>query len=224
MIKSDSILGFETIDPGFDIFPSYLLSTPQLLRHRRQHAYHGVRNYNSREIEFIENIVLHQTTFSSQYDLRRYDRVHAHFVVLRTGRVLQVQRINAHVESGRANRLSRRSIQIEFDGRFIADVDRGVRNGYSETPRVEQIKAGRDLVTYLKRRCPTIQNVLSHRQTTYNLQRDSCPGPHIWYNVGHWAVRNLNLGNNNGAAHRLAPSGRAIPPDWTRPEYELLPI
>ena len=38
------------------------------------------------------------------------------------------------------------------------------------------------------------------------MNRDNCPGPHLWYNVGEWAVQNLGLTS--------AGLRRPIPVEW----------
>jgi hypothetical protein len=148
-----------------------------------------------RDVSRIDAIMLHQTAFVSG-DVARFDSVIANYIVMQNGDVLYVRPLSAALNSIGTNQ---RAIDIEFVGNYPSA--NAIRRGASSpVPPVIQLKAGRELVRYLKGRQGT-GNIFGHVQ----FRPKNCPGPHIWYNVGEWAVRNgLHFGGR----------GRPIPSNW----------
>jgi hypothetical protein len=81
-------------------------------------------------------------------------------------------------------------------------------------PTWREIDAGRQLVKQIKRQY-NIRNVYGHAQFNA-VDRANCPGPHLWRNVGHWAIQNLGL-SDAGAPH-------PIPHGWTDPAADIRPV
>lgn len=160
-----------------------------------------------RPLTAVNAVVLHQMGFDRGDRPDQYDTVIAHFAVLRDGTVLQLRPIEALLNDAHA----RASLHIEFasfgaeglaTSEEIADGTAG-----SRVPTWAEVEAGRQLVRHLWSR-HALRYVYAHRQ--FNLHgRPNCPGPHIWYNVGHWAAVSLGLSSEG------AP--RAIPDAWLDP-------
>ncbi|WP_031432423.1 hypothetical protein [Methylomarinum vadi] len=56
---------------------------------------------------------------------------------------------------------------------------------------------------------------MAHRQLS-TLSRGNCPGPHIWYNVGHWAENEPTLNLSSGRRRAAA-----IPSAWQDPRFVI---
>lgn len=155
----------------------------------------------------IRGAFLHQTGFVNS-SVARYDRIIAHFVVLRSGGVLKIRETTTVLQSVSAGR----AIDIEFEGSYPSVRQLRQRPQAPSTPTAPQILAGRALVQHL-RSTLGIAFIWAHRQASM-LERDNCPGPHLWYNVGEWAI----------AQHGLASTGlaSAIPPEWQSTTLELI--
>ena len=157
----------------------------------------------------IRGAFLHQCDFYNPR-VSRYDVIIAHFAVLRSGQVVQVRPVTTVLNSVSAGH----AVDIEFEGAYpsIMQIRRARRRGRDALanlpkPTVEQYLAGRGLLEHL-RRTLGIGHVWAHRQTS-RMQRDNCPGPQLWYNVGEWAIRNLNM--SSGGVRRT------IPDEWKDP-------
>lgn len=181
------------------------------------------RGARTREPGDIDSIVLHQTSFSQSARgnrIDRYDHTIAHFVVLPNGTVLQLRALETRLNSIAADN----GIHIEFVGLFYDDrfTCRMLRRRRSrrELPTISQIHDGRELLTYLRSLEPIrgqLRYILAHRQiTTMGSDRDNCPGPHIWYNLGKWAVDTLGMSSARSEA-------RPIPPSWEDPRFQIPP-
>lgn len=88
-------------------------------------------------------------------------------------------------------------------------------------PTIAQIVAGRQLVSFLTETVSSIEHIYAHQQVYSHGNRGNCPGPHIWFNVGKWAVDNLGL-NSSGA---LRPIPRTIGRGqigWEDSRFQLL--
>jgi len=158
-----------------------------------------------RPLSAINAVMLHQMGFDRGDRPESYDPVIAHFAVLRNGDVLQLRPIEALLNDAHG----RASIHIEFAsiGRDHLANEREVLAGTAgaRVPTWAEVESGRQLVRQLWHR-HNLRFVYAHRQ--FNLSgRSNCPGPHIWYNVAHWASYSLGL-VSTGAPHD-------IPAGWT---------
>lgn len=155
-----------------------------------RNIFSGGRQSARRSVSAIDAIMLHQTDFLSA-SIDRFDCVIANYIVMQDGRVLMVRPLDHALNSIGTNQ---RAIDIEFVGDYPGD--RAVRGGGAAagpTPPLVQIKAGRELVRFLKGR-HGIGNIFAHAQ----FRTKNCPGPHLWYNVGEWAVSNGFRCNGRG--------------------------
>jgi hypothetical protein len=163
----------------------------------------------------IDSAVLHQTAFSRGSLPDLYLNVHAHFVVMPDGGILQLHPIDAYLVASSA--FNDDAVAIEFVGNFPNErgqywVGDGTAGRHVLSP--QQIGSGRDLLRYL-RDTYTISFVFAHRQGEKESARGNCPGPDIWYNVGEWAVR--ELGMSDGGKGYKEGNGSPIPDSWRRP-------
>jgi len=177
------------------------------------HNFSGIpivsRYGSSRSLSGVDSIVLHQTDFDRGSFEQAYDRVIAHYVILRDGRILQLRELDVLLN----NAYGRRGISIEMVGDFPNEDG----NFGTQIPSSEQIYAARELLTFLKAEATTfgaaITHIIGHVQVT-QLSRGHCPGPHIWYNVGYWAKENLGLSS-------ALASALSIPADWEDSRFEI---
>jgi hypothetical protein len=121
----------------------------------------------------------------------------ANYVVMKDGTILKVRDHNMALNSIATNQ---RGVDIEFVG---------VYNEVSVRPSIPQLLAGRWLVTHL-RSGYGLRRIFAHAHFT----NKPCPGPHIWYNVGLWAIRNGLLCDR---------STRDIDPRWSDTSLRLVP-
>ena len=160
------------------------------------------RGGTSQAISQLRGVFLHQTDFFNP-NHGRYDHIITHFAVLRTGDVLKIREptvaLNS-VSNGRA-------VDVEFEGSYPSmDQIRRLRRADVSIPHptVAQVLAGRALIQHLRDSLGLV-HVWAHRQAS-RMQRDRCPGPHLWYNVGEWALDELGL--NSGGL------GQSVPLEW----------
>jgi hypothetical protein len=163
-------------------------------------------------------IVLHAMGFNRESHLS-YDGVNAHFAVLRDGKVLYLHDISEYLNA--SHDFNRRGVAIEFAGN-----PPNANGGYyrpdrfgRHIPTREQIRAGRALVRALVD-SRGITHIFGHRQSCGT---KICPGPHLWYNIGRWAVQELGL-SDGGAGYSTSNAyctGRAIPESWLDPRWEI---
>jgi hypothetical protein len=80
----------------------------------------------------------------------------------------------------------------------------------------EQIAGGRALVDHLVKQSK-ITHIYAHRQGGQN--RENCPGPDIWREVGAWAVNQYGLkwGGPGWAVDAGKIHGLPIPDHWWQP-------
>lgn len=162
----------------------------------------------------IDTVVLHQTSFNRGSIPDNYLSVHAHFVVLPDGTIVQLHPIEAYLVASSA--FNDDAISVEVVGNFPDE--RGVywepqANGRSVLSP-QQIGGGCDLVRYLRDKY-VISFVFAHRQGELENLRGNCPGPDVWYNIGQWAVD--NLGMDDGGKGYKEGKGSPIPDSWRRP-------
>ncbi len=195
----------------------------------------------TRPLSAIDSIMLHQTGFFQSArgnNVAAYDHMIAHFVVLPNGTILQLRDLEARLNSIAKDY----GLHVEFVGCFnndsfdcaryrsyLADEtsrrERPTRcnpavvtRSRGDIPTLEQIRAGRQLISTLvafPAIADQIDYILAHRQLS-TLSRANCPGPHIWYNVGHWAETSPTLSLSSGRRR-----ARAIPTSWTDPRFVI---
>ena len=162
----------------------------------------------------IDTVVLHQTSFSRGSAPDNYLTVHAHYVVLPNGTIVQLHPIDAYLVASSA--FNDDAISVEVVGNFPDE--RGTYWSPNENGRsvlsAQQIDGGRDLVKYLNQTY-SISFVFAHRQGEAENLRGNCPGPDIWYNIGEWAVG--ELGMSDGGKGYKEGNGSPIPDSWRRP-------
>ena len=169
------------------------------------------RHGTHRPLNAINAVMLHQMNFDRGNDPTLYDRVICHYAVLRDGTVLHLRPLEALLNDSAAYR----SVHIEFasceSGQLANMEELESGRAGAKTPTWEQMEAGRLLIRDLWSRFG-IRFVYGHRQHSL-LHRGNCPGPHIWYNVGHWAT--YSLGMSTGGAPEPIPDG------WLNPDAQV---
>lgn len=88
-------------------------------------------------------------------------------------------------------------------------------------PTIPQLAAGRQLVSFLTETVSSIEHIYSHQQVYAHGNRGNCPGPHIWYNVGKWAVDHLGL-TSSGALRPIPPTIGRGQIGWEDNRFQLL--
>lgn len=193
----------------------------------------------TRALTGIDAILLHQTGFwqsARGNDVAAYDRMIAHFAILPDGNVLQLRDLEARLNSASQDY----GVDIEVVGCFNDDrfdpavwqshlaegrarprgcTPYAVSHSQGELPTLAQIEAGRRLIAALVSLDPIrgqIRYILAHRQVT-RISRENCPGPHVWYNLGHWAGAQWHLSSTRRA------SNRPIPAAWQDPRFAVPP-
>jgi len=175
------------------------------------------REVRKRSLSVVDSLVLHQTAFNRGSNHSSYDKLGVHFVILPDGTILQLYDATSYLHA--SNRFNARSVAVEFVGNFPNEngdwwTGHGIKA--RNMPSKKQIYNGRKLINFL-RRSLDITHVFAHRQANKN--KSNCPGPHIWNNVGEWAIRN---GFSDGGQDYCLTEGRAIPAAWRDHEHDLL--
>jgi hypothetical protein len=162
----------------------------------------------------VNGIVLHQMAFSRGSDLRRYDGVTAHYVVMPDG---QIGWLHGHdIWLPASNRFNATTIAVEFAGNLPSTRGRwwnpAKAGMHHLTPR--QVSAGRFLLQHLKDH-GVISHVFAHIQSA-GANRANCPGPDIWSSIGQWGVETLGLddGGPGFAIPHKHGMGLPIPDAW----------
>lgn len=199
-----------------------------------------LRKGKAREMRMIDSVMLHQMAVYRGNVVANYMNTNAHFAVLADGTIMQLHPVDAMLWA--SNGFNDVGIAIEFAGNF--PTDKGVYHkpdAYGRhIPPKAQIDAGCSLVRYLKETY-NLDFVFAHRQgfvsdarlakhnplkfkseldqgsvaSKQTNQRSNCPGPHIWYGVGQWAINNLGM-SDGGKGYKLA-DGDPIPDSWRIP-------
>jgi hypothetical protein len=154
-------------------------------------------------------LVLHQMAFSRGNDVKKYDKVTAHFIITPDGKIAQLHPISAYLYA--SNGFNKHSVAVEFAGNFPNTRGRCWKPERFGCHRLTlaQIDAGRYLVQYLIHKIG-LTHILAHRQSSGTREND--PGPDIWYHVGQWAVDNLGL-RDGGTGFKI-DNGKPIPDSW----------
>lgn len=110
--------------------------------------------------------------------------------------------------------LSPLSVSVEFEGNFPNIngkwwKEKDAKYYQKNIPSKEQYESGKFLIQYLKT-VIGIRNINAHRQSSN--QRTNDPGPHIWKNVGEWAIQHLGL--TDGGSNAKCGTGSPIDTRW----------
>ena len=173
------------------------------------------RGKGARNLGNVNALVLHQIGFTRGDDIAAYDNVGVHFVILPNGTVLQLYDETELLYA--SNGFNRCSVAVEFVGNFPMQSGKWWNGARKTMPSIQQIISGRALVAYLQATL-CISHVFAHRQATSPNRKGNCPGPHIWYNVGEWA---LKRGLSDGGEGFTIGSGGAIPKKWRDASFDL---
>ncbi len=170
-----------------------------------------------RDPSALFSLVLHQMAFTRSKngvpsDPNKFLKIGAHFCILRDGRIIQLHPISRMI--WHAQCLSHKSVGVEFEGNFPNIngkwwKDKDSKYIQKDIPSQAQYDSGMFLAKYLKV-ILSITNINAHRQSSENRTND--PGPHIWKNVGEWAISNLGLTDGGNAGK--CGTGSAIDPRW----------
>ncbi len=193
--------------------------------------YKRQKSESPRERAAIDSIVLHHMAYNRGNNTSLYIKVGAHYIVTSDGQIAQLYDDLDYLNA--SNYLNPRSIAIEFAGNFADErynwwKDMGKPKAHPPIPPMPipdrcyltpaQIRAGRCLLATLKARLPGIKYLFAHRQSS--LDREGDPGPDVWFNIGEWALSNLNL---LPSTHFVTtdkktgkPTGRPIPETWRK--------
>ena len=163
--------------------------------------------------EEVTAVVLHQTAFAGwKPENPNWAKIKAHFVVRRDG-VVQINYDPTKRMGYGSNKANSFAITIEHEGNYPNAKgvwwagDKFGRSVLADAPA--QVAASRRLIEILADTYP-IENVYAHRQ--WDPDRQNCPGPDLWREVGEFAIAELGLSDGGPDWH--AEGGRAIPDDW----------
>ncbi|HCB12339.1 MAG TPA: hypothetical protein DEP36_02025 [Gammaproteobacteria bacterium] len=188
-------------------------------KNSKGHAHH-IKSHD-KDRRNIDAIVLHSMSFDWGNSIPLYDRVNAHFAVLRSGDILYLHDIAEYLYA--SHDFNRRGIAIEFAGNPPGTDGKAykAKKFGMHIPTLPQLDSGRRLVRLLIQ-TRRIRYIYGHRQSC----RKICPGPHIWYNVGRWAVRTLGLssGGEDYSTGNQYCTGTAIPAAWNNPQFDCYAI
>jgi hypothetical protein len=164
----------------------------------------------------VTGLVLHQMGFSRGNDLRRYDGVTAHYVIMPDG---QIGWLHEHEKALHASDkgFNPTTVACEFAGNLPSIRGRWHKPDLFGTQHLtpRQVSAGRFLVKHLANE-GVITQVFAHIQAG-GANRGNCPGPDIWSSVGQWAVQKLGLSDGGPGHVRENSSGMGLPiPDAWR--------
>jgi len=163
----------------------------------------------------IDSIVLHHMAYNIGNDLNSYKKVGAHYIVTADGQIAQLYDDLDFLNA--SNGFNTRSISIEFAGNFYDHRYHWWKSRELTIPdrcylTPAQIRAGRCLLKTLRARLPSIKYLYAHRQSSEDREGD--PGPDVWFNIGEWALNNLNLTDRLPSTH--IGTGKPIPEIWRR--------
>jgi N-acetyl-anhydromuramyl-L-alanine amidase AmpD len=163
----------------------------------------------------IDSIVLHHMAYNIGNDPTSYKRVGAHYIVTSDGQIAQLYDDLDFLNA--SNSFNPRSVAIEFAGNFPNERYNWWKSRELPIPdrcylTPTQIRAGRCLLATLKARLPGIKYLYAHRQSSEDRVGD--PGPDVWFNIGEWALSNLNL--TDRLPRPYEGKGKAIPETWRK--------
>jgi len=162
----------------------------------------------------VDSVVLHQTAMNRGNTPMRYHEVHAHFVIMPNGEILNLHPIEKYLIASSA--FNDDAISIEIVGNFPDE-----RGNYwkaetfgKDTLSEDQINSARNFLQYL-RDTYGIWWIFAHRQGEDHNLRGNCPGPDVWYYIGEWAVANLQM--SDGGKGYTEGKGSPVPDSWRKP-------
>ena len=172
------------------------------------YIYSGNNPAARRATNNIDAVILHQTGRGfDNVSIDRFNYVIANYAVMKDGTVLFLRDLSHALNSVGTDH---RGIDVEIAGNYLRMADlrsrhrRNPRTMYfHEDPPAIQVRAARELVSYLKHTYGA-PKIFAHAQ----FAPKNCPGPHLWYNVGIWAMRERHMINSGNGAGR-------IPPGWS---------
>lgn len=147
----------------------------------------------------ISAVMLHQTDFVT-HDMERMNYVICNYGIMRDGRILYLRPLD-HLLNSIGSDVH--AIDIEIVGRYpsFQDIRAADTGAALSVPPPQQVRAARELVRWLK-----VEHGLPEIYTHVHFTAKNCCGPHLWYNVGKWAVDTL---------HMTSPRGeRSVPRSW----------
>jgi len=161
----------------------------------------------------IDSIVLHHMAYNIGNDENLYKKVGAHYIVTANGKIAQLYDDLDYLNT--SNRFNKCSIGIEFAGNFPDHRYHWWKSRMRPNPdrcylTPIQIRVGRCLLAMLKHRFPSIKYIYAHRQSSKTKAND--PGPDVWFNIGEWALSNLNLTDLKPRPY--VGTGQPIPEIW----------
>lgn len=148
-------------------------------------SHHGFATH-ARDPKKCIAVVLHQTACIMGERIERFDGGGAHFFVTRAGRVIWLHGFDRVVAA--ANGWNEGSVSIEVDGLFDGDEHHAAwdnpataihERGVKLTP--EQTKATLELIQWIRAQCPTVREILAHRQSSASRLDD--PGQQPWREI-----------------------------------------
>ncbi|MCF6263471.1 MAG: N-acetylmuramoyl-L-alanine amidase [Xanthomonadales bacterium] len=172
----------------------------------------SLSNRKIRDLADIDSLVLHQTSVlrNDPHDITKYFKISVHFIIVPDGTIYRLY--DNEVKCNGSSGFNGRSVSVEFEGKFRHDRKNG---GVGKNkPTLAQLRSGRKLIVYLKKKLTNFKYVLAHSQSA----NKNCPGPEIWYNVGEWAIKKgLCLASGRDIKEG---SGKAIPDSWKNGEVK----
>lgn len=162
----------------------------------------------------ITGIVIHQTGCDMRNTPDRFEKLDAHFAVLKGHEtpIVQVQEITAYMYH--ANEFNRFTVGIEINGHWPGrkrtyNPDKHTADG----PDEQQIEDTKKLITWICAEVAAhggkVTHVYVHRQSNNN--RISDPGEVCWKALGPWCAER---GLEDGGPNFTIGDGNPIPTDW----------
>ena len=175
--------------------------------------YKRAEHASPRKESAIDSIALHHMAFNIGNDVNSYKKVGAHYIVTADGQIAQLYDDLDFMNA--SDGFNPRSVAIEFAGNFSDHRYHWWKSSKQTIPdrcylTPTQIRAGRCLLATLKKRLPDIKYLYAHRQSSKDRTGD--PGPDVWFNIGEWALANLNLTDRLPRTH--IGTGQPIPDSW----------
>jgi hypothetical protein len=166
-----------------------------------------------RPMSEVRAIVLHQTGFGGwKPDNPLWPKVRAHFVVRQDGTIQCNFDPLKQLRYG-SNHANPFCITIEHEGNYPNSLgkwwegDKFGKDQLSQSPAL--VASSRKLIAALKSKYP-ITHVYAHRQ--WDKDKQNCPGPDIWLQIGEWGKAELGL--KDGGPDWHYDNGLAIPASW----------
>lgn len=177
-----------------------------------------------RKMGLVNSLVLHGMGFDRGSDPTKYDKVNAHFIILRDGQIVQLQPLNRYLKA--SNGFNKYAVSVEFAGNHRSYKGKCWRPETfgCHNLTVPQVQSGRYLIDFLASILPDmgspgLQGVYAHRQSSK--KKPNGPGPEIWYNIGEWASSERGLYTGTDDGYKIG-DGRAIRDEWRDPKHGIV--